>query len=384
MNACLLSSNSRKLLWPVSAVAISVLLSLNPFYQPDIPLSVGIAAWFADMAMVLVLLMYSATVRLGILITGFFFAVPCFLWASPLARGLLMNLMAVPFVLAAAFLYAPSTAGFRGRLAFFFSWCGTHEIGRRPSSLDISSLLRLLAATLTLAIGLAGIKTAPLAGPGLLARWLAGGIAIFAFAEMATASHDLLTSWLGITAPSLMRSPVLSTSVADFWARRWNVATSQLGFRPLFFLPLARYGIFPGLFAAFLASAVAHFCLALILMGRWEISLVCWAFFAVQPFLILTERAMNVRRWPTAAARVWTLTALAVASPLFVEPVIQLITPSLRAAGNLLSPTIATLGYAMIMNLFFNVGQLAFCARFPAPDSTLKLPLSQKPAQLKQ
>ena len=191
----------------------------------------------------------------------------------------------------------------------------------------------------------------------LLARWFAGGIMVFAFAEMLTAGHDFLTNLTGITAPSLMRSPILSTSVSEFWIKRWNVAASALVFRPLLFAPFARRGIALGLFVAFFASAVAHVLLAFMAMGRWGIFLVCGAFFLVQPFLILVERKINVRRWSTAVARVWTLAALTVTSPLLVEPGLRIITPNWGAVDVPLS-TIAVLGCAMILNLFFLMGQL--------------------------
>src|SRR5205814_4583619 len=126
----------------------------------------------------------------------------------------------------------------------------------------------------------------------LPALWFSGGIAIFAFAEMATAGHDFLTALLGLTAPALMRSPVLSTSIGEFWSRRWNVAASELIFNQFCFAPLARHGIILAMFAAFFASAVAHMCLGLLATGGWKISIACGVFFLLQPFLILAERAM--------------------------------------------------------------------------------------------
>lgn len=185
------------------------------------------------------------------------------------------------------------------------------------------------------------------------------------FAEMATASHDFLTSLIGINAPSLMRSPILSTSVGEFWTERWNVTTSKLVFRPLFFAPLARYGIVLAMFAAFFASGVAHALLAMMTIGNLKLQLAFGVFFLVQPLLILAERGLKVRRWPTSAARVWTLTALAVTSPLFVEPTIQAITPNLEATDNMLLPTICVLGFALVISLFFNVGQIVFCLKAP-------------------
>ncbi len=195
---------------------------------------------------------------------------------------------------------------------------------------------------------------------------------ILGFAEMATASHDFLAAMMGFSAPALMRSPFLSTSVGEFWTKRWNVAASALVFRPLFFAPLARQGMVLALFAVFFASGVGHALLAYMAMLRWKISLICGAFFVVQPLLILAERRMNVRRWPTAAARGWTLAALAITSPLFVEPVIEFITPSLDATNNVLAPTAFALGFAMVVNAFFLVGQFATCPGFKSTDLTLE------------
>jgi hypothetical protein len=342
-------------------------MAINPVYEPDIPLSAGIAAWFADLTVVLVLSAPPVTTRLGISISGLFFAVPCFLRESPLSRALLMCCMAFPFAIATALLLAPTTAGFRRRLAYFFAWMGARTIERNKRGFDVASLLRLIAAALVFAMGLASLKALSAAGIWLLLHWFAGAVMILAFAEMATASHDWLTAMMGLNAPSLMRSPFLSKSVTEFWTKRWNVAASELGFRPLCFTPLARHGVVLALFAAFTASAVGHVLLAFVAMGRWGVSISCGAFFIVQPLLIIVERRIKVKRWPATAARAWTLAALGVTSPLFVEPVIQLITPSLGVTDNPLPPTIAALSFALLVNLFFSAGQLAFCVERPPP-----------------
>ncbi len=369
VNADQKSRNCKKLLWPFAAMIMGALLSLNPVYAPHLSLNVGMAAWFADMTVALILLAYPVTLRPGILLMGLGFAVPCFLWASPLARGVLMCCLAFPFAISATSFFAPPTAGFRTRLAYFFTWMGTRRIQRCPRHCNVGSLFCLVAATVVFAIALTGLKSVSAAGLWLLVRWLAGGIMIFAFAEMATTSHDLLTALLGLHAPALMRSPFLATSVSEFWTKRWNVAASALCFRPLFFAPLARRGIVLALFMAFFASAVAHVLLAYLALVRWKISLICGAFFIFQPLLILAERRMKVRRWPTAAARVWTLAALAITSPLFVEPAIECAAPSWGATDNVLVPTLWVLGFAIVVSVFFSVGQLASCPRLTPPLS---------------
>ena len=369
MNADQKTHNRKKLLWPFAAITLGAIVSTNPFYAPHFSLEVGIAAWFADMTLVLIFLPHPITARLGILITGLFFAVPCFLWASPLSRGLLMCCMAFPFAIATAPLFAPPTADFRSRLAYFFTWMGSRKIKRCEHSFDAAALLCLITATVVFAAALACAKTVSASGFLVLVRWLAGGIMIFAFAEMATAGHDFLTTLMGLSAPAWMRSPFLSTSVGEFWTKRWNVAASALGFRPIVFVPLARRGIVLALFAAFFASAVCHVLLAYMAMVRLKISLVCGAFFLVQPLLILTERRMNVRRWPTIAARAWTLSALAITSPLFVEPVIEFVEPSWGATDNVLIPTMFAFSFAIVVNVFISAGQLASCPRFTPPNT---------------
>lgn len=360
------SSNHRKILWPVAAVVLGAAAVINPVYKPHISLSVGFAAWFADMAIVLIFLTHPITARLGVIISGLFCALPVFLRAAPFRRALLMIITALPFVMATTSLFAPPHAGFRGRLGYFFSWMGTRGIERRKYGFDFASFLHLIAATMVLAIGTAGVLAVPAAGLWLLMRWLAGGIAVMAFAEMITASHDFLTALMGINAPALMRSPFLSTSIAEFWTRRWNAAVSQVGFRSLFFAPLARHGVLLALWVTFLASAVAHFLLAYMAMGRWEISIACGVFFFVQPLLIMGERTMGVRRWPQAAARTWTLTALGVTSPLFVEPALQVMAPHGCTIDNVLPFTITVLKCVLMMNLFSSVGQVAFCVKSSA------------------
>jgi hypothetical protein len=49
------------------------------------------------------------------------------------------------------------------------------------------------------------------------------------------------------------------------------------------------------------------------------------AFFVLQLPFLWVERALGVARWRASRARVWTLTVLFVSSPLFVEPVLQIV-----------------------------------------------------------
>src|SRR5690242_12920663 len=97
VNADHKSRHWEKLLWPVAAVILGALVSINPFYTPQFTLEVGLAVWVADLALVLICLKHPITGRLAMLVAGPCFAVPCFLQATPLARGVLMCGMALPF-----------------------------------------------------------------------------------------------------------------------------------------------------------------------------------------------------------------------------------------------------------------------------------------------
>lgn len=355
--------NRREFIWPAAGILLGALVSLNPFYQPQVTLELGITVWFADLLLALLLSVHRITARVGILVIGLSLAVPCFLRGTPVSRGLLMCGMVFPLLVVAVPLLAPATASYRERMAYLFTWLGTREVKRHVRSFDWKALVHFVLATAVLCAAIKAVKATPAAGGWLIARWFAGGIMILALAEMVTASHDLLTALIGLSAPALMRSPTFSTSVSEFWTQRWNPAASVLVFRTFVFKPLARRGVAVALCAAFFVSAVGHVLLPYMAMGKLKVSLVCGAFFLVQPLLIAAERAMNVRRWRPAIARVWTLTGLAIVSPLFVEPVLQLLEPSWGERESWLSPTLIIVGFVLSVNLYFVLGSLLISSK---------------------
>jgi len=232
------------------------------------------------------------------------------------------------------------------------------------------ALLHGCVATAVLAAAMACVKAVPAAGLWFLVRWFGGGIMILAWAEMATACHEFLTACMGLSAPGLMRSPHLSTSISEFWADRWNPAASVLVFRKYCFAPLARRGFALALFVSFLFSAVAHVLGLYMATGEWTISLAFGVFFLVQPLLIVGERRMGVRRWRRGAGGAWTLTALTVTSPPFVEGALQLVEPSWGPPSSVFLPTIAVLFYVVVVTAFFALGFLVFGVQ-PAPSNKL-------------
>jgi hypothetical protein len=362
------NSLGKELIWPVAGIGLGALAATNSFYQPHVSLGAGIAVWFAALIMALMLSIHPTAARIGTVVAGLFFAMPCFLRESDLVRGLLMCGMALPFALLVLPLSLSATTGVRGRLVYIFTWLGTREAKRRARSFDWVWLLRLLAATLVLAGGMAAVKAIPSAGLWLLMRWLAGGIMILAWAEMVTAGHEFLTALIGLRAAGLMRSPHLSTSLGEFWAERWNPAASVLFFHKYCFAPLAPSGVTLALFGAFLCSAIGHALLFDMASGEWGISLLCGTFFLVQPLLIIAERRVHIRRWRSSGRRVWTLAALALTSPLFVEPALRIIEPVWGPPGYVLMLTLAVLGYVILVTVFFSLCFLVFGSS-PTPSN---------------
>lgn len=357
------SSSRKQFAWPVAGVLLGALVSVNPFYAPQISLRGGIAGWCIAMAAVLILASSPISARVGVLVAGLFLAVPCFVQASPLPRGVLMCVMGLPFVVAAELVFVEPTTGLRARLAHLGNWRGRPATQRRARSFDGTSLFQLAAATTVFAGAIAVVKAASLSASGFgfaqVARWLAGGIGLFAVAEMGTASHDFLTNLMGITVPPLFQSPYRSASVGEFWTRRWNLWASARLFRPCFFQPLARHGVGLAMAATFGVSAVAHALLVYMALGRWGISLVCGAFFLVQPVLIAAERGLAVRRWRPAAGRAWTLAVLALVAPLMVEPALQIVEKSWGAPHNVLQPTLVVLAWVIAFNCVISLASSA-------------------------
>src|SRR5687767_1147125 len=124
-------ASTRKLfVWPAAGIVAGFFV-MRMLPEGEIPLSVGIVASGAAMLLVLILSGHPLGARAGALLAGMFVWVPCWIWESPLARALLGCLMAVPLLAAAALVSVPVIAGFRARVAYLFTWCGTREVGRR-------------------------------------------------------------------------------------------------------------------------------------------------------------------------------------------------------------------------------------------------------------
>jgi hypothetical protein len=229
---------------------------------------------------------------------------------------------------------------------------------RRARRFDAAALRNLFLATAVFAVAIAIIKTVSANGLNLPVRWLAGGIGALAIGEMATTGPNFVMAALGINVPPFFQSPYRSVTISEFWGKRWNLAAGEF-LRRCCFAPLARCGAVFAMFATFAISAVGHALVAFFALGRWKIAVVFGAFFLVQPLLIAAERRLAVRRWRPEAGRAWTLTALAITSPMVIEPTLQFLERSWGAQDNVLLPTLAALGFIIILSGIVSLVSLA-------------------------
>lgn len=133
----------------------------------------------------------------------------------------------------------------------------------------------------------------------------------------------------GVAVRPLMDAPVCSTTVAEFWGRRWNRAFRDLS-QVLMARPLARrYGVSVALWGVFLVSGLAHeLVISVPAGGGFGIPT---GYFALQAMGVTVEKRFGLKGhfW---AVGVIALPAFFLFHPPFVERVIL---PFLTALGAL-------------------------------------------------
>ena len=152
------------------------------------------------------------------------------------------------------------------------------------------------------------------------------------------AFHLLSCSWRGrgVEARALMNRPLASTSLSEFWGRRWNTAFRDLTHRFLFRPCAAWFGARGGIFAGFLFSGAIHdLVISVPARGGYGGPTM---FFAIQGAAMLIERSAFGRRiglGSGSAGRVFALVVLiAPLTLLFHRPfVVGIIVPFMRALG---------------------------------------------------
>jgi Membrane bound O-acyl transferase family len=219
------------------------------------------------------------------------------------------------------------------RLRYLLVWPG---FVTRPLLVDEPDRAR--AGDAWIRSGLAGM----VAGGGalvLLARSsLAGDTAAWvAIAGLLTAVHlgfaDVLSGWMrrrGSPVARAFTAPWASTSLGDFWTRRWNRPFVEMD--RVVFLPLL--AVLPrraARFCVFLISGLLHeLAISFPAGGGWGLPL---AYFTLHAVLVGIERRLRIDRWPVAAARIWALGWVLVPLPILFHAAFraQVVVPFVNA-----------------------------------------------------
>jgi predicted DCC family thiol-disulfide oxidoreductase YuxK len=172
----------------------------------------------------------------------------------------------------------------------------------------------------------------------LLAGWIGmvGMVLLLHFGLLHVAS--IAWRWLRVDAPPIMDAPLRSSSIGEFWNRRWNAAFNQLA-RQLVFRPLARRtGTTMATLGAFGVSGVVHeLVISLPASAGYGLPT---AYFILQGVALLVEHTHAGKRFGLGqGARGWLFTMLVVAAPafwLFHPPFVRrVILPFMQAIGAL-------------------------------------------------
>jgi len=164
----------------------------------------------------------------------------------------------------------------------------------------------------------------------LLFRFLDDQLVLLEVAVGAAGVHYLIVGIAGLCGRSVegfQNHPLLSASLAEFWARRWNRMV-QGNLKRGFFQPYARLGRPElGVLAAFTASGVLH---VMAVAGAGPTSLIAlpsvsvMGFFLLHAGLVLAEKHLGWHRapqrpWPLLLARMRTIIVFAALSPLLLD-----------------------------------------------------------------
>jgi hypothetical protein len=203
--------------------------------------------------------------------------------------------------------------------------------GPRQPEWMFAALKMLLGATLIWVVARTAYPERP-----LLAGWL-GMVGLILVLHFGT-FHLLSLAWRrqGVNAAPVMRSPLLASSLADFWGRRWNTAFHELAsrftFRPL--RPV--FGVTGATLLVFLASGVIHeLVISVPAHGGYGLPT---GYFLIQGLGVAGERTRAGRRMGLGhGRRGWLFTLLVTAGPafwLFPQPFVY----------NVVLPTLAVIG----------------------------------------
>ena len=222
-------------------------------------------------------------------------------------------------------LEVPPTS-FGHRLLHLFALIDTRLVRRESHAVPARWWGLLLLAVAAALAGLVAVRgAAQFEGAAhYVVRWGWGILVVLAGFEAVTVTYRIAAAALGLYAPRLSHYPLLAQSVAEFWSARWNRVVGKV-LRDRVFVPLAHRGPAFAIWATFAVSAVFHAYLTGVVLHAWGPALSAGVFFLLQPPLLAAERALRLRRRPRIVRHAWTLAALLLPSPLFIEPVLRML-----------------------------------------------------------
>jgi Membrane bound O-acyl transferase family len=235
--------------------------------------------------------------------------------------------------------HAAFNRNWRRSAAYLLLWPGMNaEQFLDPSGANRGVRAREWMAALTKTIVGAALigaaKSAPLAGHPLLRGWI-GMLGIVLILHFGT-FYLLALAWqsVGVHAEPIMRRPLRSESLSEFWGKRWNLGFRTLSHK-LIFRPLQRrYGVVAATLGAFVVSGLIH-DLVISVPARAGYGLPT-AYFLAQGLGVIVERSQTGKQLGLASGgrgRIWM--ALIVAGPvvLLFHPwfVTRVILPFLHA-----------------------------------------------------
>ncbi len=233
--------------------------------------------------------------------------------------------------------------GLRRALGYVFLWVGMDAVrfldeSRRPTA---PRAVEWTAAVFKTALGCAVFWL--LAREVHQSHALTGGYVGFTGFLILTffgVFHILSLVWrsLGADAGPIMRSPLLATSPSDFWSRRWNLAFRDIDSEFVFWPAARRWGLAPGVLAAFLFSGVLHDLVTSFPVNAWYGAPILY--FMIQAAGVILEKSRaGVRAGLASGILGRAFTIALVAGPvllLFHPPAIEhAFIPFMRAAGAL-------------------------------------------------
>ena len=218
------------------------------------------------------------------------------------------------------------------RLALIFCLVDVRKVEPQPRRFDVRAFVVWLGFASATWVTWWFVLVRP-PQPAPLAIRVTVGIAAFYVAfEVMMRNWVALFDMLGYRIPPLHVHPILARSVQEFWAQRWNRTVSdwlhEHCMRPL--IRKRRPAL--GLMAAFAVSGLVHFWQVFVCLPL-KLALLAGGFFVVQGLIVLAERKLRVKRWPTLAARVWTLSMVGGFAWMMIVPWMHICAALLDALG---------------------------------------------------